>query len=141
MKLETSAGGIIFSSKKLPLKVLLLKDKSGKWTFPKGLVEKNENFLEAAIREIGEEVGLKKLRYIADLKPVQYFYKWEGVLVKKQVQYFVFIYEGKAKPKPQISEGIMDVKWFTYPRALKVIGYKKTNKKLLKEAAEALIQK
>ena len=140
MRYETSAGGVIIAYKpkgKIPF-VLLLKDKSGKWTFPKGLVEKNENQEKTAKREISEEVGIKKLTLLAKLHPVEYFYKWEGKLVKKKVYYYLFKNGMEEKLRPQRSEGIMEVKWFSFPRAFEKIGYKKTNKGILKEAIVTL---
>ena len=41
-------GGPFFKSKDL-----------GAWTIPKGMVEKNEDYLQAAIREFNEETGIK----------------------------------------------------------------------------------
>ena len=140
MRYETSAGGVIVAYKgkgKIPY-VLLLKDKSRKWTFPKGLIEKNEVHENTAKREIAEEVGVKKLTLLAELAPIEYFYKWEGKLVKKKVFYYLFKNGMEEKLRPQRSEGIMDVKWFPFTKAVEVVGYKKTNKKILREAKEKL---
>jgi 8-oxo-dGTP pyrophosphatase MutT (NUDIX family) len=140
MKYETSAGGVIVSRRQGKWFVLMLKDKSGNWTFPKGLIEKGEVIEKTAEREIAEEVGLRKLKFIAALAPVQYFYKWEGKLVKKTVHYFVFEYAGKVKPQPQHEEGILEVKWFEKSEALTKVGYPKTNTNILHEALDKLRQ-
>jgi len=39
--------------------VLLIKNPSGVWTFPKGLVERGEKPEDAAVREVEEETGIK----------------------------------------------------------------------------------
>lgn len=140
MKYETSAGGVIVAAKDKKLLVLLLQDKKGEWTFPKGLIERGENREKTAEREIAEEVGIKKLTLIASLPPVEYFYKWEGALIKKKVYYYIFRNGGEEKLIPQRDEGIMDVRWFSLAEAAKVIGYKKTNVPVLKEAIEKLNQ-
>lgn len=42
------------------------------------------------------------------------------------------------KLRPQKEEGISEAKWLTFPKALKVICYAKTNKPLLVEAKKVL---
>lgn len=135
MKYETSAGGVIFyfTNKKNP-QLILLQDKNGVWTFPKGLVKRGEDKQKTAEREIYEEVGIKSLRLLTKLSPIEYFYRWDGQLVKKKVYYFLFLYEGHDKIKPQTEEGILDVKWFSIDEAKKLVGYKKTNQKILQAA-------
>ncbi len=138
MKYESSAGGVIFAFKNHQILILLIKDKTSNWTFPKGLIEKGENSEHTAQREIAEEVGIKELRLIASLKPTQYFYKWEGQLIKKTVYYYVFQNSAEEHLKPQTEEGIMDVKWFPMEKAQEIIGYGKTNKAILDEAKKKI---
>lgn len=40
------------------MKVLLIKNRSGNWSFPKGHVEKGETEYETALREVKEETSL-----------------------------------------------------------------------------------
>lgn len=60
----THAGGIILNNKH---EILLVCNKLGYWTFPRGHVEKNEDLLDAAKREISEETGIKHLEFIKKL--------------------------------------------------------------------------
>ncbi len=53
---EAGAGGVVFGPGG---KVLLLKHGSGQWVFPKGHVELGETQLQAALREVAEEAGVK----------------------------------------------------------------------------------
>jgi len=138
MKIETSAGGIVYKLKKNKPLILLLKDYNGKWTFPKGLIEDNEDKISTAKREIEEEVGLKKISLIAPLTPIGYWYQWEGELVKKTVYYYLFQAKGEEKLVPQKEEGVSETKWFSAEKALKMVGYKKTGSRLLKEAIEKI---
>ena len=138
MKFEHSAGGVIISNKSGQLQVLLLKDKGGKWTFPKGLVEKGENEVAAAKREIGEEVGIKRLKLLNKIRTIDYMYKWEGQFIKKTVTYYLFQNHGQKSLHPQHEEGIMAVKWYPLNEALKIIGYPRTNKLVLEEAFKFL---
>lgn len=55
--MEKSCGTIIFNDNK----VLVIKQLSGFWGFPKGHVDFNETEVETAIRETKEEVGLDVL--------------------------------------------------------------------------------
>lgn len=139
MKYETSAGGVIVASKNHRWQILLIKDKSGQWTFPKGLVEKNELKETAARREIGEEAGIRKLKLVSAFAPIEYFYRWEGKLIKKNVFYFLFKNGGEEKLSPQREEGILEVHWFSLEDAKKIIGYPKTNTGILKEVETRLI--
>lgn len=146
MKIEISAGGVVYRKKGNNFQILLLKDKNNNWTFPKGLIEDNEDKLGTAQREISEEVGLKNVKFVSELPPIGYWYmqkhllrnKWQKDLVKKTVYYFLFEATGSEKPKPQEDEGIKEVKWFTPDQALKVIGYRKTNESVLREVIEKL---
>lgn len=134
MRKEVSAGGVVFGTKNKQVCVLLLKDPKGKWTFPKGLIEKDEDPLSCAKREIAEEVGLSKLTFHARLTPAQYKYRWDKELIDKTVHYFVFTASTNVPLLPQAAEGIQDVQWFPFDEALTAVGYKKTNTPLLKQA-------
>lgn len=64
---KRSAGLVMFTFKEDKLKILLVhpggpfftKKDNGYWGIPKGLIENNENILDAAIREFEEETGIK----------------------------------------------------------------------------------
>ena len=86
MKYEKSCGAIIFNNDE----VLVVKQKSDFYGFPKGHMEKNETEMDSALREVKEETNLdieinENLRFT-----ITYIIKDN---VKKEVVYFV----GKAK--------------------------------------------
>ncbi len=59
------AGGLIINRQN---KVLLVyNQETDSWTYPKGHVKGNEDFLKTALREIREETGIENLRFIAKL--------------------------------------------------------------------------
>lgn len=138
MKVEISAGGIVYKLKDSQPLILLLKDHNGQWTFPKGLIDDNEDKVETAKREVAEEVGLKKISLVASLSPIGYWYRWEGELIKKTVYYYLFKAKVEEKLVPQEEEGISEAKWFSAKKALTVVGYHKTGVKLLKEAIKKI---
>lgn len=73
---EISAGGVVFRKIGEKYKFLIGKH-SGyhKWVLPKGLVERGESALEAAIREVVEEVGVEaKIVDLTPIKTIEYYY-------------------------------------------------------------------
>ena len=59
---EYSAGGVVYRKENNDYKFIIVLDAYDKWTFPKGHIEENEDRPTAAIREISEEVGIKKMK-------------------------------------------------------------------------------
>ena len=55
---EKSCGAVILHRGRNGMKVLLIKNRSGNWSFPKGHVEKGETEEETALREVKEETSL-----------------------------------------------------------------------------------
>ncbi|MBI4352416.1 MAG: NUDIX domain-containing protein [Candidatus Omnitrophica bacterium] len=64
MKKTKSAGGIVVNAKG---EILIVNQGGLSWSLPKGHLEKGEGPLDAARREIEEEAGLKRLRWLKDL--------------------------------------------------------------------------
>jgi 8-oxo-dGTP pyrophosphatase MutT (NUDIX family) len=59
-----SAGGVVLGKGG---RILVVSQHGSSWSLPKGHVEKGENRLDAAIREIREETGIDQLEYIKSL--------------------------------------------------------------------------
>lgn len=55
-QMVAGAGGVVFDPQG---RVLVLKHTSGNWVFPKGHVERGETQLQAALREVAEEAGVR----------------------------------------------------------------------------------
>lgn len=70
IKLEIAAGGIIENEDKKWLCIF----RRNMWDFPKGHIEKNEDEKDAAIREVQEECGIKKLEIKEKLNASYYFF-------------------------------------------------------------------
>lgn len=130
-KREFSAGGIVVKRERGRLKVLLIKDGYGRWTWPKGNIGKGESTEDAALRETKEETGLKKLQIIEEIDKINYFYRFHGDLIFKTVYLFLMEAKGREKFKIQASE-IQDAKWFTPEEALETVAYK-GSKEILKK--------
>lgn len=114
--------------------VLLIEDRFGHWTWPKGNIEKGETPQQAAIREIGEEVGLTAIRLIDNIGKMRYSYKLKGSPIDKTVEIYLFEAEGKEELKALISE-INDARWFDPEAALSKIEYE-GSREVLKKAID-----
>lgn len=131
---EFSSGGVIIKKYDAGLKVLLIKDGYGHWTWPKGNIEAGESPEEAAIREIGEEVGLKDIELIDKITDIEYYYRLKGRLIFKTV--YLYLFETKAQePIKALKSEIEDAQWFSPETALKRVEYK-DSKEVLKKAID-----
>lgn len=134
---EHSAGGIVYRVRNQP-EVLMMLDLKNNWTFPKGWIEEGESIEEAAKREIQEEVGISDLKQITHLQQAKYIYYFEGKLVRKLVDYFLFFSEGSEKLTPQLEEGIQKAQWVSLDEAARIVGYPQTNKPILEKAIKII---
>jgi len=137
LKIETSAGGIVFKKTNSKTYWLIVKHSLyKKWTFPKGLIgdkTENEDAKVAALREVEEEGGVKAK--IINNKPIitNYEYQWEGNLIKKTVYYFLMEYIS-GDPKNHDWE-MSDAKFVTSDEVKKILTYPSD-----KEAFEKILQ-
>ena len=105
MKLEFSAGGIVYKKQNDRLFILVSQHSQHHgWVFPKGIIgdkEKEESKETTALREVKEETGIEG-KILKPIKPVEYWYMMEGdpstgsgrERVKKTVYYFLMEYIG-----------------------------------------------
>jgi bis(5'-nucleosidyl)-tetraphosphatase len=85
---EHSAGVVLYTS--TPREYLLLHYPSGHWDFPKGHLEKGETEVQAALREVQEETGIKAVDLASDFKhSFEYYYKRDRDTIHKRVTYFL----------------------------------------------------
>ena len=138
---EISSGGIVYKEEKDSLSILLLKDSKGKWTFPKGLIEEDEDSVICAQREIREEAGVDKVQFRKELGSVHYKYTFDGRLIDKTVFYYLFKLIGNPTLKPQEEEGIQEVSFVDLRKARDIIGYEKTNGPVLSQVEDFFSKK
>ena len=93
LKIETSAGGIVFKKVQNEIHWLVIRHSIyKKWTFPKGLIGdkvEQESAITAAIREVQEEGGIKAKMVDDEPFVVNYTYKFGEFLIKKTVYYYL----------------------------------------------------
>ena len=123
----------VFIEKNQNLKFLLIQHKNGlHWGFPKGHQEKNENFLETALRELKEETQIYKIN-IFDKFFIKEFYSFQDKnsnKINKTVIYFLGITKDKRVniQKQEINSFI----WANEKIANEKIKFKETRKILNK---------
>jgi len=88
---ETSAGGLVVRRMRgrLWLAVILPQGRPpGHWVLPKGLVDRGEQPLEAALREVREETGIEAVP-LGRLEDVRYVYSRDGQRIFKVVSWWL----------------------------------------------------
>ena len=58
---EISCGAVLYTIENDEYRFLIVKDRNGNYGFPKGHIESGESYLDAAYREIKEEVGISPI--------------------------------------------------------------------------------
>lgn len=106
-QLIEASGGIIFNKKN----EFFMIERLGKLDLPKGKIEKNEGIEEAALREIEEECGLKKLRIVMPLSPTYHTYLTNAIRNLKKTNWFLLEQENEEPIVLQTSEGITGYSW------------------------------
>lgn len=116
LKKEKCCGCIIIENNK----VLLVYEKNGNfWGFPKGHMEKGENEIETALREVKEEVGLdveiidKERRYILNY------------IIRDEIDKTTVLYLAIPKNKEIVMQEseIEKVKWCDFEEALETLTF------------------
>jgi 8-oxo-dGTP pyrophosphatase MutT (NUDIX family) len=104
---EQSAGGIVVRGDE----VLMIRDRYGRWTFPKGHIEQGETPKEAAVREVLEETGVQA---VPGERLGQVGYALSGGN-DKQVTWFFMTYEnGEVRP---LQSEIAEARWLGFDQA------------------------
>lgn len=82
-----------------------------KWDLPKGKIEKNEEVLEGAFREVSEETGVTDLTVIKSLPETFHIYKANGRFKLKKTVWFLMRTTSENPLVPQIEENIQKAVW------------------------------
>ena len=127
---EISAGGVVYKRTKKGLRLALILDPFGKWTFAKGHVEPGETNSEAALREAKEEMAIRGLRLDYPLGAIDFWFRekyrpgTKGSLIHKFVHYFLMEAPAGECGSPQKDEKIRKIAWVPPLQAVKMSGYK-----------------
>lgn len=136
MRHEKSAGFIVFRKTKAGPEYLLLQNSSRFfWDFPKGNIAEGESEENAAMRELEEEAGIKKIKTVPGFRDrSEYFYTFEGEKIHKIV--FMLLAEIGKGEEVKLSWEHSDYRWVDSHTAKKML---KDKKKLAIENAEKFL--
>jgi 8-oxo-dGTP pyrophosphatase MutT (NUDIX family) len=119
---ETSAGGVVFRRDGAEPLYLLIRDSYQNWGFPKGHLERGELPDAAALREVSEETGLRRLELRAPVETIDWHFRFRGRLIHK-VCHFYLVESADSATKPQRAEGITACRWAHYEDAAQLLSY------------------
>jgi 8-oxo-dGTP diphosphatase len=131
-QIQKSAGGVLYQERDGQMWVVLISTREGNvWGLPKGLIEKGELPLAAALREVREESGLRG-ESVADLGYIEYWYRDADskVLYHKFVHYVLLRYV-----RGDVSDHgweVDEARWFSVDDALETISYENEKQVLLR---------
>lgn len=125
---EYSAGAILYTKIDNEIHYLLIKDFHNNWGFPKGHLENDETFKQAAIREIKEEVGIDV--NINGTFKTELVYKMPNGIEKHSLYYIAEF--AKQAPNRQLEE-VQEIKILKYDDAYDLLTFDNM-KQTLKQA-------
>jgi 8-oxo-dGTP pyrophosphatase MutT (NUDIX family) len=102
-----AAGGIVKNENE----ELLIIYRKKKWDLPKGKLEYDETPEDAAIREVKEECGIKKIQMEKFLLKTYHTYTEKSKSILKKTHWYSMSSTDNGKLKPQIEEEIEKVLW------------------------------
>lgn len=139
-KQQVVAGFVVYRKTSDGVKFLLLYRRGNYWNFPKGHFKPGERSIDAALRELEEETGIKKseLRIMPNFRAYErFFFKIGNQGIYDTVILFLAeTHRAEIRIEPREHSGFG---WFLYHDALNVVGKKYGDtRKVLKQASDFL---
>ena len=139
MRREFSAGGVVVRrlAGRWHLAAIQPGGKEGIWALPKGNIGRDEQAVEAAAREVGEETGVS-VRLVGKLGDVRYVYTWQGERIFKIVSFFLFRYAGGrlGDLAPEHRHEVAGTAWLPLEEAPSLLAYRGEKEMAAKALAE-----
>jgi len=114
-----AAGGVVLRQGEEAIEICVVhRPRYGDWTLPKGKLEPDESFEEAALREVEEETGLR-CELGREIESTDYT---DGKGRPKIVRYWLMeVLDGGFEPNDEVDE----VRWMTAPEAVDALSYER----------------
>ena len=127
-----SCMGVVSCKKNNDIYVALLRDVNNCWVIPKGHLEKNETFIEAAIREVKEEtnVDITTHDFVDKVGEYKYCSNLEGTM--KLIKIYLFKVDEFQPIVPSVKENFVDGKWLLLREAIEKSTYQEQKSALEK---------
>lgn len=122
VRIETSAGGVVFRDADGVTLFLLIRDPYRNWGLPKGHVENGESPAEAAVREVREETGLESVELHGELGTIDWYFRDDFDVIHKYCHFFL-METLSDRTEPQVDEGITACIWLSIEEALERLTY------------------
>lgn len=129
---EPTAGGIVYRRRNGKIQFLLIQDAKNRWTIPKGHIELEigEDSKTTAVREIGEETGLKEMEIVGWLGKINFRYRRQTSLVLMTTEIYLVKALGDTDTlNPE--DWMNDCRWMDSNEALDKIEYEDIGKLML----------
>lgn len=120
-----AAGCIVVRQSATGPLLLLIHDRHGAWSFPKGHLDAGESSTQAAIREVYEETGITGMLG-ALVASITYPVTKKGQVHIKQVDFYLLT-TTQTTVQLQAEEGIDAYQWVTPAEALALVTYPQVN--------------
>jgi 8-oxo-dGTP pyrophosphatase MutT (NUDIX family) len=117
-----SAGGVVYRRGSEGVEVVLCgRSTDGVWGLPKGTPNPGESLEEAAVREVGEETGLR-VAIERKIDTIEYWFAREGVRYHKFVHHYLMVVVGGSTDDHDWEYD--RVEWFPAEQACKTLSYR-----------------
>jgi len=137
VKFINAAGGLVQNEFGEYLLIL----RNGKWDLPKGKQDDGEELSFTALREVGEECGIKELVLSKPIASTQHSYWLDDLLVFKKTQWYHIYTPGRPKPCPQTQEGIEQCCWCSPKEAAQLLSQSYPSIRWLFQRATGIVRK
>lgn len=126
-RLTKSAGGVVVNKKG---NILVVNQHGTSWSLPKGHIDPGEEMIEAAIREIYEESGIKELDLIKELGNYQRYriglYAEEDKSELKDI--FMFLFRTTQDELNPVDPENPEAKWVEKEQVINLLTHEKDKK-------------
>ena len=106
-KLVIAGGGLTYNK----AGDLLMIFRNGYWDLPKGKIEAGENIMDGSKREVKEETGVKIKDVWQKIGCTYHTYNLHNKAILKETHWFSMRGKSTSTLKPQVKEGIDEVRW------------------------------